>query len=162
MVIFQGEGAPTLDETQMMDMPVLVGAEPGGGAPPTESAKSAETAERLEKAAHLTVPFFQEGPGGFSLVRVEFGPGYLLPRHSHSSDCLYYIIGGELTMGTRVLGPGDGFFLPAEQPYTYQAGPEGVTLLEFRHQASFDIKIYEKDLTQFMERAAASMDAATR
>lgn len=156
LVVFKGEAAPTLEETQMMAMPVLVDPEPGGAAP------SAETAGRLEAASHLTVPFRQEGPGGFSVVRVEFGPGYLLPRHSHSSDCLYYIIEGELVMGTRALGPGDGFFIPAEQPYTYQAGPEGVKLLEFRHQSAFDIKIYEKDLARFMDRAAASMDAATR
>ena len=47
-----------------------------------------------------------------------------------------------------------------DQPYTYRAGPEGVKLLEFRHQAAFDMKIYEKDMVRYREKAEASMDAA--
>ena len=63
-------------------------------------------------------------------------------------------------MGKRKLGPGDGFFLPAEQPYAYHAGPEGVKVLEFRHQASFDMKIHEKDMARYREKAEGSMAAA--
>lgn len=65
-------------------------------------------------------------------------------------------------MGTRTLGPGDGFFLPADQPYAYRAGPQGVKLLEFRHQACFDMKIHEKDMARYREKAAASMQACSR
>jgi hypothetical protein len=49
--------------------------------------------------------------------------------------------------------------LPADQPYAYRAGPEGVKLLEFRHQAEFDMKIYESDMAQFRAKAEASMAA---
>jgi quercetin dioxygenase-like cupin family protein len=111
-------------------------------------------------ASRLTVPFRQEGPGGFSLVTVEFGPGFLLPRHSHSSDCLYYIIDGQIEMGSRVLGAGDGFFLPADQPYAYRAGPQGVKLLEFRHRAAFDMKIHERDMARYRAKAAAALGGA--
>lgn len=154
LVVFRGEAAPTLDETAMMDPPVWL--EPGAAETPVDEA----LVGRYVGASRLTVPFRQEGEDGFSLVTVEFGPGYALPRHSHSSDCLYYIVDGEITMGKRVLGAGDGFFLPAEQPYTYTAGPQGVKLLEFRHRTSFDIKIWEKDMARFWERAGASLDAA--
>jgi quercetin dioxygenase-like cupin family protein len=116
---------------------------------------------RSTEAARLTVPFRQQGPDGFSLVTVEFAPGYWLPRHSHSSDCLYYVVAGSLQMGARVLGPGDGFFLPAGQPYAYRAGAEGVKLLEFRHSTAFDIQITEPDIVRFSEKALASLDAAT-
>jgi quercetin dioxygenase-like cupin family protein len=156
MVLFTADAAPSLDESGMMDSPVFMepGVDPG--------AFSGEFAQRSMEASRLTVPFRQEGPGGFSLVTVEFGPGYLLPRHSHNSDCLYYIVEGELVMGNRTLGAGDGFFLPADQPYAYRAGPQGVKLLEFRHQAAFDIKVWEKDMARFRERAEASFDAAER
>ena len=154
MVIFTADSAPTLDETGMMDAPAYTEA----GA--NDAGSSKEFAERSMAAAHLTVPFQQKGEGGFSLVSIDFGPGFLLPRHSHSSDCLYYIVSGRIIMGKRELGPGDGFFLPKEQPYAYRAGPEGVKLLEFRHQASFDMKIYEKDMSRFQEKAQESMDSA--
>ena len=117
--------------------------------------------ERAARASQLTVPFQQEGPGGFSLVTVDFGPGFLLPRHSHSSDCLYYIVEGQIVMGKRELGRGDGFFLPADQPYAYRAGPEGVKLLEFRHRAAFDMKIYEKDMALYRAKVEDCMAAAT-
>src|SRR5262249_53676571 len=68
------------------------------------------------------------------------------PRHSHSADCLYYVVSGEAHMGSRVLKPGDGFFILAEAPYAYTAGPEGVEVLEFRHATTFDIKIRDKTL----------------
>jgi quercetin dioxygenase-like cupin family protein len=154
LVIFTAAAAPSLEESGMMDEPTYT--RPGAN----ETPWPAEFSERAMAASRLTVPFRQEGPGGFSIVTVEFGPGFLLPRHSHSSDCLYYIVEGELVMGTRVLGAGDGFFLPADQPYAYRAGPQGVKLLEFRHQAAFDMKIYEKDMARYREQATASLSAA--
>ena len=154
MVIFTAENAPSLEETGMMEAPTYT--EDGAN----DSPSLPDFAERATGAAHLTVPFRQEGREGFSLVSIDFGPGFLLPRHSHSSDCLYYIVEGQIIMGKRKLGPGDGFFLPAEQPYAYHAGPEGVKLLEFRHQASFDMKIYEPDMASYRVKADDSMTAA--
>jgi HlyD family secretion protein len=36
-----------------------------------------------------------------------------------------------------------------EQPYAYHAGPDGVKLLEFRHETEFDVEVYEKDMAQY-------------
>lgn len=83
--------------------------------------------------------------GGMSLVSVRFGPNYPLPRHSHSVDCLYYIVSGGIRMGNRVLGAGEGFFVPADVPYGYTAGPKGVELLEFRACSAFDSRIRESE-----------------
>jgi quercetin dioxygenase-like cupin family protein len=151
MVVFTAAAAPSLEETAMMGAPTF-----------TEDAANDEPqpkryAERSMEGSSLTVPFQQQGPGGFSLVDIYFAPGFLLPRHSHSSDCLYYIVEGQVVMGKRELGPGDGFFLPADQPYAYQAGPKGAKVLEFRHQTAFDMKIYEKDMARYREKALASL-----
>ena len=153
MAIFTAAAAPTLEEAGMMEAMrfTVEGAD--------ESPTSDADMERMQSGAHLTVPFRQEGPSGFSLVTVDFAPGYLLPKHSHSSDCLYYIIEGGIVMGQRELGPGDGFFLPADQAYAYHAGPAGVKLLEFRKETTFDMKVYEKDMARFTEKAITSMDS---
>lgn len=80
--------------------------------------------------------------GGFNLVHIWFKPNYPLPRHTHDADCMYYVISGSLTMGNQELRAGDAFFVPAEAPYVYDAGPEGVEVLEIRHDvARFDMKI---------------------
>lgn len=85
------------------------------------------------------VLFREPGDDGMSLILAWFKSGYVLPFHSHNVDCLYYVIGGELHMGSHVLKKGDGFFVPADQGYGYEAGPEGVEVLEFRNATHFNL-----------------------
>ena len=153
MVLFKGENAPSLESTSMMDEMTYT-VQGADEAPMAEG-----ELEALQAGGQITVPFRQSAEDGFSLVEINFAPGYLLPKHSHSSDCLYYIVKGGIVMGKRELGPGDGFFLPAEQVYAYQAGPEGVTLLEFRNRTSFDMKVHEKDMASYRRKAVSSMAA---
>jgi quercetin dioxygenase-like cupin family protein len=150
MVIFCDAGAPSLEDAAMS-----VGRSHVAGKP-IDDFFSEAVMENFTSA----VPFRQEGPDGFSLVSLDFPPGAILPRHSHSADCLYYIISGGIVMGARALGPGDGFFAPAEHPYGYRAGSEGVKLLEFRHSAAFDTKFHEKDPARFRAKAEASLAEA--
>jgi hypothetical protein len=60
-------------------------------------------------------------------------------------------------MGTRILKAGDGFFIRADAPYTYTAGPDGVEVLEFRASTGFDMKVFD----QTVERWAPIVAAAT-
>ena len=82
---------------------------------------------------------------GFSLTHVWFKSGYPLPLHSHTSDCLYYIVAGSVSVGTEKLGPGDGFFVAGDVPYTYETGPEGAEVLEFRNTDDFNIRFMAKN-----------------
>ena len=43
------------------------------------------------------------GRPGMSLTYVRFKPGFALPLHSHSANCLYFIITGSIRMGTEDL-----------------------------------------------------------
>jgi len=110
---------------------------------------------QLNDGQTVKVLFKGEGEAGFSLVHARFEAGFRLPRHSHSADCLYYVIGGEAHLGTRVLRAGDGFFIRAEAPYTYTAGPDGVEVLEFRTATTFDIKIRDTTLEAWRPILAA-------
>jgi quercetin dioxygenase-like cupin family protein len=140
MTFFRAEDAPTLEDDGMMTL----------GPMDIDPAVAEAVDWRLLGAGQrVTVLFKGEGADGFSLVHVWFAPGYRLPRHSHSADCLYYVVSGEAHMGSRVLSPGDGFFILAEAPYAYTAGPEGVEVLEFRHATTFDIKIRDKTVEQW-------------
>ena len=98
---------------------------------------------------------------GFSLTYVWFKPDYPLPLHSHDADCMYYIIAGSLRMGTEDLGPRDSFFVPANVPYTYRPGPNGVEVLEIRHSTSFNFINHAKGeafWTKAAETVAARID----
>ena len=95
---------------------------------------------------------------GFSLTYAWFKSGFPLPRHSHKADCAYYIVGGSLQIGPDVLGKGDGFFVPANSPYTYTVGPEGVEVLEVRNEACHDINVMANNAA-FWAKAAESLPA---
>jgi hypothetical protein len=95
---------------------------------------------------------------GMSLTHVWFKSGFPLPRHSHDADCLYYIIAGNLRIGTEELGAGDGFYVGSDVPYAYTPGDQGVELLEFRSSNAFDIKLLANN-PAFWERAADTVRA---
>ena len=111
----------------------------------------------LAAGERVTVLFKGDGPDGLSLVHAWFGPGYRLPRHSHSADCLYYVLKGSAVMGRRVISQGDGFVVKADQPYAYEAGPDGVEVLEFRTATSFDMKILDQTVERWKPIVAAAV-----
>lgn len=140
--LFRSESAPMLHETSVMSMPVM----------------DPDAPEHLMELAMgggqvVKVLFGDPDAEGLSLVWSWFGPDFVLPRHAHSADCLYYVTKGELHMGRNVLRAGDGFFVPADAPYAYTAGPEGVEILEFRSATTFDMRI-----TESLERWARIVD----
>ncbi|MBD3759626.1 cupin domain-containing protein [Rhizorhabdus sp.] len=78
---------------------------------------------------------------GFSIAVGWFKSNLPAPLHQHDADCLYHVVGGSMRMGGRDLEKGDGVFVPANTPYTFTAGPEGVEVLEFRHVAQCSAKV---------------------
>ncbi len=127
--IFRTRDAVSLDETDHMEVVGMTEAI-------AEGASDAVSAG-LDRAYDTRVVFSSPE---MSLTYAWFKSEYPLPRHSHNSDCLYYIMAGSIKFGTETLSKGDGFLLPADMPYAYTAGPEGVELLEFRNTDTFNFK----------------------
>ena len=65
------------------------------------------------------------------------------------------MLSGSLLLGARTLHKGDGFFVPAEAAYTYEAGPEGVEVLEFRNVTRFHLKFAGNEPAHWARMAAA-------
>jgi mannose-6-phosphate isomerase-like protein (cupin superfamily) len=97
--------------------------------------------------------------GGFSLLYLYFKPNFPLFRHKHEDDCMYMVISGTAIMGNQTLHPGDCFFVPAYAPYYYTAGPEGVEVLEIRHNVDRFTTIYTSNPSGRAEEARAAIDA---
>jgi hypothetical protein len=112
------------------------------GVTPTIAAGLAAFAE-AGGGSGQTVEMLYSRPG-MSLTRVWFKSGYPLPLHTHNADCLYVIIAGSIEANGQTYGPGDGFFVGSEVPYTYTPGPEGVEVFEFRAADAFNIQFKAK------------------
>ncbi len=126
--IFRAREAPLLQDTDMMT------AAPG---------EAPAYGDRQHGAA-VSVLFRQGGEHACSLLHVWLKPHFIVTRHSHDEDCLYYVVAGEALLGSQVLHAGDGFFVPAGHPYAYTVGEDGAEVLEFRGAASFNIASHEK------------------
>jgi mannose-6-phosphate isomerase-like protein (cupin superfamily) len=99
----------------------------------------------LVEGSEVRCLFRQPETDGPSLVYGWFKSGYVLPRHSHSADCLYYVLAGELRAGSRIMRKGDGVFVPAGAGYAFEAGPEGAEFLEFRTRSNFNFLFLNND-----------------
>jgi hypothetical protein len=82
---------------------------------------------------------FNQGPDGFSLIESDVAPGTHVLRHKHNLPQLILIVEGSMRQGNRILGPGAGYFTPADTAYAFVAGPEGCRYVEFRQGAVEDI-----------------------
>ena len=112
-----------------------------------------------EGVGEKTVLLFKEDrEDGMSLLYAWFKSGYVLPRHSHSGDCLYVVVGGELRIGARVLRKGDGMFIPGGHAYGYEAGPDGVEVLEFRNATHFNLLFRGNDPSHWTRVAETFRD----
>ncbi|WP_426574005.1 cupin domain-containing protein [Aquihabitans sp. McL0605] len=138
ITFYKAVDAPSLDDDGMMSPPDLV----------PEVYTNLDLMPLLD-GSEVTVLFKGEGPNALSLVHAHFKAGFRLPRHTHSADCLYFVVSGQAIMGNRTIEAGDGFYVPAGAPYAYQAGPDGVQVLEFRSATSFDMKVLDKTVEKW-------------
>lgn len=145
--IFYAAESQTLQEAEMMR---------SEGPPPERAPLNALFAEGVASGSSSRVLFRGPTPSSFSLVYAWFKSDYPLPAHSHSTPCLYYVIAGELAIGSKVLKAGDGFFVPANAFYSYKAGPQGVEILEFRDACEFDF-VFRGGTFPMWERAGEIM-----
>jgi mannose-6-phosphate isomerase-like protein (cupin superfamily) len=133
--IYRAQDSPSLADTDFMYTAPM--------SDETQTAVAATLTKDASLGAQLRV-LLRQAPeeGGFSLIHIWFKPHYPLLRHSHNVDCLYYVVSGSAIMGSQTLQAGDSFFVPADAPYLYTAGPTGVEVLEIRHGVDqFDINI---------------------
>lgn len=149
--IFRGADAPSLASCDCMT---------SEGETPNLASLGPQLAEATKiRGESAVVPYRREG---MSLARLWFKSGFPLPLHTHDGDCLYYIVAGSVRMGTTELGAGDGFFVGAEVPYSYTAGPDGVEILEFRTADRFTINVKDKPVAAWEKMVDTLMDGASR
>lgn len=87
-----------------------------------------------------------------------FKSGFPLPLHSHDANCFYQIIAGSMTVGTQLLGKGDGVLIPASVPYTVTPGPDGVEFIEIRPTSNYDTR-YRGKTEKYWDKIVDTLQA---
>ncbi len=60
--------------------------------------------------------------------------------HCHSEDEIIFVTSGEINFGTKTGGPGTALFIAADTFYSFTAGPEGLSFINFRASMPTDIR----------------------
>jgi quercetin dioxygenase-like cupin family protein len=95
-----------------------------------------DDAERSKlKQGELTSSYRIREPGDASspqLVELRYEPGAEIQTHCHDEDEIIYVLSGAMVIGARTVGPGACLTVPGGVFYGFQAGPEGLAILNFR------------------------------
>lgn len=129
MQLFRAEGAPLTPDmmrAEGLEGPVLSGF--------------ARAEEAGMHQGHRVICLYRSPlPDGPSLCHMWLKSGFITPRHKHDTNCIYYVLAGEMRLGNASAGPGDGLFVPEGTVYSIEAGPEGLEVLEFRTDTAFNV-----------------------
>jgi quercetin dioxygenase-like cupin family protein len=72
------------------------------------------------------------GPDSPQLFEVKYPPNQKVAAHAHTADEIFVVTEGEIHFGKQVYGVGSSVFIPMMTLYAFQAGPDGLTYLNFR------------------------------
>jgi hypothetical protein len=93
-----------------------------------------DEAFRLSPAERGVSLYFRHpgGPEELQLVETTFPPGAANEPHAHVVDEIIFVLEGEIRFGRRVFGVGSSVYIPKLTLYSFRAGAQGVTFLNFR------------------------------
>lgn len=60
--------------------------------------------------------------------------------HSHSEDEIIFVTAGQIRLGAKLYGPGTALAIAADTLYSFTAGPEGLSFVNFRSGKPGDIQ----------------------
>lgn len=66
------------------------------------------------------------------LIAVKLPANFKVEAHAHVADEIVVVTEGEAIFGKQAFGVGSSVFIPRMTLYGFQAGPDGVTFLNFR------------------------------
>ena len=87
-------------------------------------------------------------PGCTAWLHENHFPGSMAPPpeqaargiHSHSEDEIIFVTAGAMRLGARLVGPGTAIAIAAATLYSFTAGPEGLSFVNFRAAMPGDIR----------------------
>ena len=73
-----------------------------------------------------------EGEGGYWANMTRFPPGFRIWPHSHDKDELMVVVHGSCDLDGVEVRAGDTVLIPANERYSFMAGPDGLRFLVVR------------------------------
>jgi hypothetical protein len=94
--------------------------------------------------------------------RNDFVAAYVVGRHLHTEDEIIFIVKGTMVVGRRQLPPGSALAIDADTVYTFAAGAEGLSFVNFRAQDPRFVMLTAEGRTEPMREYQLVHDAAEK
>lgn len=77
-------------------------------------------------------PHDRGDPTGLELLEIYYPPNAAIALHAHLEDEIIYVVDGAIRLGDRTYGKGSSVFVARQTLYAFQAGPDGLHMINFR------------------------------
>jgi quercetin dioxygenase-like cupin family protein len=88
------------------------------------------------------------------LFEVQFPPNAPVAAHAHTEDEIIVVTEGSLRFGRRVFGAGSSIFIPKMTLYSFTAGADGATFLNFRPRGGSGV-VFKDEFVQARQQDAS-------
>lgn len=93
-------------------------------------------------------PHDRGDPTGLELLEVYYPPHAVIKLHAHHEDEIIYVVDGAIRLGDRLYGKGSSVFVAGETLYGFEAGPEGLHMVNFRARSDHSFIPKEEFIAQ--------------
>lgn len=80
-------------------------------------------------------PHDRGDPSGLDLLEIYYPPDAVITVHAHEEDEIIYVVDGAIRLGNRLYPKGSSVFVARQTLYGFEAGPEGLHMVNFRARA---------------------------
>lgn len=101
-------------------------------------------------------PHDRGDPNGLDLLEIYYPPNAVITVHAHEEDEIIYVVDGAIRLGNRLYPKGSSVFVARQTLYGFEAGPEGLHMVNFRARADHSFITQPEYLASRREKDGAS------
>lgn len=103
-------------------------------------------------------PHDRGDPNGLDLLEIYYPPHAVITVHAHEEDEIIYVVDGAIRLGNRSYPKGSSVFVARQTLYGFEAGPEGLHMVNFRARADHSFITQPEYLASRQTKSANAED----
>lgn len=107
-------------------------------------------------------PHDRGDPDGLELLEVYYPPNAVITVHAHEEDEIIYVVDGAILLGGRVYPKGSSVFVAHQTLYGFEAGPDGLHMVNFRARADHSFITQQEFLAERRKKGVVAEEEPGR
>ncbi|MDT0575948.1 hypothetical protein RM533_07090 [Croceicoccus sp. F390] len=99
-------------------------------------------------------------PERLDLLEIFYPANAVINVHAHEEDEIIYVVEGDIRLGKRLYPKGSSVFIARQTLYSFEAGPDGLHMVNFRARADHSFITQSEYLARKREDKGATTNTA--